>query len=117
MKHFFTIVHLIMCLSIFSQETTLKTDRVYDEFKVHSIKYTVNSAEDLKSINWNDVKEIFKENNTEELIELAFEINLPNSKNKYKSSVKAGGKSEDIDALIKIMKKGVKVITKIISEK
>ncbi|MFY9241928.1 MAG: hypothetical protein WAO74_02760 [Polaribacter sp.] len=117
MKNILTFNLLFLSIITFSQEKSFLS-KVTKENSVttHSIKYAVNSIEDLKSINWDDAKEMFQKNKPEEIIELAFEINLPESKNKYNSSVKVGGKTENIDSLIKMIKKGVNVTTKIITE-
>ncbi|KGL59561.1 MULTISPECIES: hypothetical protein [unclassified Polaribacter] len=115
MKQFFTTTFLLICFSISSQVASSKVDKEGNKFTVHTIKYNVNSQEDLKGINWNDMKEIFKENKPEDLIEFAFEVDLPESKNKFKSSMKVSGKTKNIDSLIHQMKKGAKAISKLVS--
>lgn len=115
MKQFFTITFLLFYFSIFSQESTFDISKEDKKFTVHSIKFSINSSEELKTINWNDTKETFKGNKPEDLIELAFEIDLPKSKNKFKSSYKISGKTKNIDSLIKKIEKGVTSISKIIS--
>ena len=67
MKQFFTITFLLACFSISSQETAFKADKEGSKFTIHTIKYVVSSQEELKAINWNDMKEIFKENKPEEI--------------------------------------------------
>lgn len=115
MKQFLTITFLLFCFSVFSQETTIDTIKDNVKVTVNAMKFSVNSAEELKTINWKEIKDSFKDNKPEELIELAFEIDLPASKNKFKSSFKVGGKTKDIDVLIKKIKKGVKKMSKIAS--
>jgi hypothetical protein len=115
MKQFFTITFLLACFSISSQETTFKPDKEGSKFTIHTIKYAVSSQEELKAINWNDMKEIFKENKPEDLIEFVFEVDLPESKNKFKSSMKVSGETKNIDSLIHQMKKGAKAISKLVS--
>ena len=115
MKQFLTITFFLICYSVFSQETTLDVIKEDAKITIHAMKFSVNSAEELQTINWKEIKDSFNDNNPEELIELAFEIDLPESKNKFKSSFKVGGRTKDIDALIKKMKKGVKKIVKISS--
>ena len=115
MKNIFTLIALFFSLLTFSQKDIVLSKITKDkEFTVHSIKFSVNSSEDLQSINWDDVRDNFKDNKPEELIELAFEIDLPESKNKFKSSFKVGGETKNIDTLIKRMKKGVKKMSKLI---
>lgn len=117
MKHLLTITALFLTLLTFSQEKDAISKTIKEtSATVHSIKYTVNSIKELQKINWDKTKEIFKKNKPEELISLAFEIDLPESKHKYKSSVEVGGKTEDLDSLIKIIEKAVKVMVKITDE-
>tara|TARA_B110000091_G_C13800137_1_gene469814 strand:- start:1430 stop:1786 length:357 start_codon:yes stop_codon:yes gene_type:complete len=115
MKQFFTLTFLFLTFSILSQEATFKADKKDDVFTAHNITYTVNSLKELKSIDWKVTKDLFKENKPEALIELAFEIDLPDSETKFKSTFTVGGKTKDIDSLIKKIKKGVKSIYKLAS--
>lgn len=96
-----------------------KTDVSYfknTEARITSLNYTSNSISELKSINWEDVKSIFNSNKPEEKIELSFEIDLKESKNKLKSSFKVTGETKNIDSLINIAKKGVNGLIKISSK-
>lgn len=83
------------------------------EAKVTALSYTSNSISELKSINWEDVKSIFESNKSEEKIELSFEIDLKESKNKLKSSFKVSGETKNIDSLIDIAKKGLNGLIRI----
>ena len=106
MKHL-TIVFALLFTSLFYAQEE-KT-----EIKISTISYEVNSAKELKNIDWKNIKEIFSLNTKNENIEMSFALNDPNSKYKVKSSIKVGGKSENIDSLIVLAKKGVKSILKI----
>lgn len=82
------------------------------EAKVTVLNFTSNSISELKSINWKDVKSIFDSNKSEETIELSFEIDLKESKNKLKSSFRVTGETKNIDSLIVIAQKGLNGLIK-----
>ena len=106
MKHL-TIVFALLFTSLFYAQEE-KTD-----FKVNTISFEVDTVKELKNIDWKNVKEIFSLNTKNEDIEMSFALKQPNSKHKFKSSIKVGGKSKNIDSLIILAKKGVKSIIKI----
>lgn len=117
MKKLFFLAVLLSVTLGFSQEKN--PDAVYNvsNLKVTSLTFSVDSVKELKTINWSDVKEIFENNdNPNQKIELTFKIDLPESKNKIKSSITIGGKSGKIDDLITSAKKGVKGLIRIINK-
>ncbi|WP_439131082.1 hypothetical protein [Polaribacter sp.] len=81
--------------------------------KVTKMSVEVDSAEELETIDWKDIKEVFAHNTKNEAIEMSFSLHYPKSKNKIKSAIKVGGKSKNIDSLIVIAKKGIKAIIKL----
>lgn len=81
--------------------------------KVTSVSYAVDSAQELESIDWKQLKSVFDLNDSEEVIEMSFGINYKKSKNKIKSSITISGETKNIDALIKRAKKGVNALIKI----
>jgi hypothetical protein len=83
--------------------------------KVTNLTFSVDEVEELRSINWKDIKAIFEKNESDEKNELTFKINLPESKNKIKGSITFGGKSKNIDELIKSAKKGIKGLIRIMN--
>lgn len=83
------------------------------EFKVTSISYMADSIEELETINWADIEEIFSNNEENENIELTFGVNLKKSKNKFKSSIKISGETKNLDSLIIRSKKGVNSLIKL----
>lgn len=115
MKSFFSTIFLLFFFSAFSQNSTLDVIDEDANVAVHAMKFSVNSSEAFKTINWKEIKDSFKENKPEELIELTFEIDLPDSENKFKSTFTVAGKSKDIDSLIKKVKKGILTMSKIAS--
>lgn len=114
MKKIYTL--LFVLFSVLANAQVEKTKVAYSkniDSKVTSLKYTTGSITELESINWEDVKSIFETNTPEEKIELSFELDLPESKNKFKSSVTVGGQTKEIDSLITKSKKLIKSIIKI----
>mgnify|MGYP000241744622 CR=1 FL=1 len=106
-----TIVLLAVLLStlVYSQkENGIKKNTV-----LSAISYQVDTTEELKTIDWNNIKEVFSRNTKNEEIEMSFAVNYKKGKRNFKNSIKVGGKSEDIDSLIVLAKKGVKAIIKI----
>ncbi|PQJ80587.1 hypothetical protein BTO18_16000 [Polaribacter porphyrae] len=59
------------------------------------------------------LKKFLVKKKEDEVIEMNFALDYPNSKYKIKSSIKVGGKSKNIDSLIIRAKKGIKSIIKI----
>ncbi|WP_299109038.1 hypothetical protein [uncultured Tenacibaculum sp.] len=83
------------------------------ESKITSLIYTVDSLEELQSIDWDDVKEILED--TEEKVTLGFRVNNENSKEnklKFKHSFEIKSDVEDIDSSINIAKRIIKVLRK-----
>lgn len=79
---------------------------------VHSLKFTVDDAEELKTINWDDIKEIFSKNSKQDSISLGFELKSK-SKNKTHYSFTIKGKTDDVDGLILLSKRAIKILNKI----
>ncbi|WP_272151676.1 hypothetical protein [Tenacibaculum aiptasiae] len=108
-----TITSLLFCLSaiVYGQKdiTTVKVE----ENKVTSLIFSVDSVEELKTINWNDVKEVFKSNkDSNEKIALGFTVkkHKKNSKLKFKHSFKVKSELSDLDGTIEMTKRMIKVI-------
>ena len=101
MKKLFTLLILLVSLITSAQEEDTKVAYFKNEVsKITSLKMTTNSIKDLETINWKDVTSIFEDNNPEEKIELSFEIDLKESKNKFKSSISVVGETKKLDSLI-----------------
>lgn len=110
MKFIMTIFLLVLTFSAHGQNNAIKVS----DFKVTmSLFYVVNSSKELETIDWNQIKDNFKENHKDEIIELTFGLNEPNAKNNFKSSFKVSGDVKNIDSLIKQAKKGIKSIIKL----
>ena len=114
MKKLFTLLILLVSLITNAQEEDTKVAYSKNEVsKITSLKMTSNSTQDLETINWKDIRSIFEYNNPEEKIELSFELDLKESKSKFKSAVTVGGKTKEIDSLILKSKKYLKALIKI----
>jgi len=116
MKKLLFISALLFVTLGYSQKKEKPFATYISEPNITSLTFSVNSADELKTINWKDIKEIFSSNSKNQKIELAFEFDLPKSKNKMKGSFKIGGISKDIDSLIKRAKKLVKGMIKTINK-
>lgn len=86
------------------------------QVKFTSLSFDVNSVDELKDIDWKEIKSIFETNGEEDVIKMSFAINM--NKQKRKNVKIAGkfsveGKTEDIDSLIKKSKKGIKGLIKV----
>ncbi|WP_442265253.1 hypothetical protein ACSIGC_13055 [Tenacibaculum sp. ZS6-P6] len=102
MKKAILIVLLIIVVKTFSQSV----DSV--KIKASSLIYTVDSVNELETINWNEAKEFFEGNTEEEEVTLGIKVkglNKKKSKVKTKQSFEIKGKVKDLDKLIHIMKK------------
>ncbi|WP_299063778.1 hypothetical protein [uncultured Polaribacter sp.] len=114
MKKLITLLFIMCTLFIKAQKP--KTNITYSKnvvSKVTSLKYSTSLIKELETINWKDVKGVFESNNPKEKIELRFELDLLESKNKFKSSVAIGGETKELDSLIIRAKKLIKSIIKI----
>lgn len=106
-----TLVLLLFSTSILFSQENKKNDK--SNVKVTSISYMVDDLEELENINWQDLREVFKNNNDKETIEMSFGVSLKKSKHKLKSSIKVSGETKNLDSLIIKAKKGIKAISKI----
>ena len=114
MKKLFTLLMLLVSLITSAQEEDTKVAYFKNEVsKITSLKMTSNSTQDLETINWKDIRSIFEYNNPEEKIELSFELDLKESKSKFKSSISVVGETKKLDSLILKSKKYLKALIKI----
>ena len=119
MKILLFITALLLSTLGHSQNTVKPPFAEYNktDVKITSLTFLVNSGDELKSINWNDIKDIFKHNtNPKQEVELVFKFDLSESKNKIKGEFKIQGENKNIDDLISRAKKGVRGLIKIINK-
>lgn len=108
-KLFLTICFFVFAVTGLQAQTT----------NVTSYTIETNNLDELKKLDFNEVKEIFSDNNPESDIEIAIKTNFKaeDAKSaKGSMSLKVGGKAKNIDKLIERLKKHknklIKVITK-----
>lgn len=111
MKNLITFLCLASLSACFAQ-TDINNTKVTTS-KVNSLSYMADKIEELESINWEDIKEMFNNNNKNDTVELTFGIDFKKSKMKFKSSIKVSGEIKDLDSLIAKSKKGVVSLIKI----
>jgi hypothetical protein len=98
---------------IFSQ----KKNSSENYMNVNSLSFTVDSSKELATINWQDVKDAFKENNPESDIFLEIKLKTKEKsenkpKIKYDFSYKVEGKAGEIDSLVLSRRKAISFINK-----
>ncbi len=102
MKNIITVILLITAINAFAQ--TKKTKKV--KFKTSSLVFSVDSTDELKTINWDETKDFFKNSDEDEEISIGFKVmkgdNI-NTKFKVKESMVLNGKVTHIDKFIKIL--------------
>ncbi|TMM32346.1 hypothetical protein FDT66_02455 [Polaribacter aestuariivivens] len=114
MKKIITLLLFLTASVFYAQEITLENKKSLNSgVTVNSVSYMVDTIEELETIDWKNVKEVFESNKPEDIVEMSFGMDLKKSKYKFKSSIKVSGESKNIDSLIIKAKKGVKSIIKI----
>ncbi|WBX76059.1 hypothetical protein PG911_15665 [Tenacibaculum ovolyticum] len=100
---------LLVCISgVISSQENIKTEKI-KESNINSLIFSVNTIKELKSINWNDIKDILNENrNKDKKIILGFNV-----KNNSMHGFEVKGSLSDLEETIKIAKKVIQVIEKL----
>lgn len=111
MKKLLIITLLFTCLFVNAQDKSTTKEIT----TTSTLKFSFDTQEDLKKFNWNDIKEYASENNPEEIIHLEFVLNFAKNKNDTKTNAQfsAEGKSKNIDDLIEMSQKMLKISSKI----
>jgi hypothetical protein len=105
---------LIICILCAGYGFAQDTDKT-NEISIKSLKIECDSAEDLKTVNWDDIREVINMNKPNETIALEFGVH---HKRATKAKVRGSfnftitGKTKDIDNMITRAKKGVKALEK-----
>jgi len=103
----------------------VKTDNNKYEVKteVNEVKFIFENIGELDNFDWKGIKEGFKSNNADQIINLAFAYNpkIDNELSKTKTKIdhfefKVSGKSSDIDNIIKKSKKVLEILKKLDKE-
>ncbi|WP_298884459.1 hypothetical protein [uncultured Polaribacter sp.] len=111
MKKLFLILFVFTYSTFYAQEKPV-AEMHFIESSVKSLKFSVDSPEEFKTINWKDIKDIFSENKKTDTISIGFELNK-NAKNKQQYSFTIKGISENVDGLISLSKKAIKTLNKL----
>ncbi|OSY86879.1 hypothetical protein WH52_14460 [Tenacibaculum holothuriorum] len=109
MKNLIITALLLLTVTTYAQKETT-TVKVNDS-KITSLIFTVDNLNELKTINWKDIKDMVKENKPTDSIALGFRVRSKDKSKRvaYDNSIVVKGKSEDIDDFIKINKRFIKV--------
>lgn len=109
MKNLIIIALLLLTITTYAQKETA-TVKVNNS-KITSLIFTVDNLNELKTINWKDIKDMVKKNKSTDSIALGFRVRSKDKTKRiaYDNSIVVKGKSEDIDDFIKINKRFIKV--------
>lgn len=115
-----TMNKLILAICIFTSSFIFsqKEDNIPIFINTNSLTISVDSATELETINWEDVKSVFNDNDPESEISLEIKMKTKEKstdkiKTKLDYSFKSSSKAKDVDSLIVRMKKGVNYINKL----
>ena len=113
------MIKIIFGICIFASSLIFSQKKNSSEnyMNVNSLSFTVDSSKELATINWQDVKDAFKENNPESDIFLEIKLKTKEKsenkpKIKYDFSYKVEGKAGEIDSLVLRMRKAISFINK-----
>ncbi|CAL2077402.1 conserved exported hypothetical protein [Tenacibaculum sp. 190524A05c] len=112
MKKILVLFTFLSVLNMNAQKESAKAE--FKDNTITSLVFTVDSVEELETIDWKDVKDIFKNNNEQDSIKLGYRVRFNETKkhdHEFKHSFEIKGKAGDIDGSIKIAKKVIKVIS------
>ena len=103
-----------MCFALGFAQSENKNELTISTVTSFGIK--VDDVSQFKTINWDDIKDVFQTNKPEDAIEITIEMDFPETgKIKGNSSMTVGGKTKDLDNLITRAKKVTKKFEKIIN--
>ncbi|CAM1340203.1 hypothetical protein [Tenacibaculum amylolyticum] len=114
MNKILLLLMLLVAAKLSGQEE-VTTAEIHNR-KIISLIYTVDSLDELNTIQWDNIKEIVKDNDKEDKIAIGCNVKDENRKEcekKYKYKFVVRGKSEDIDHTITIAKRITKAIQKL----
>ena len=113
------MIKIIFAICVFASSLIFSQNKNSSKnyMNVNSLSFTVDSSKELATINWQDVKDAFKENNPESDIFLEIKLKTKEKsenkpKIKYDFSYKVEGKAGEIDSLVLRMRKAISFINK-----
>ncbi|MCI2228911.1 hypothetical protein MC378_07005 [Polaribacter sp. MSW13] len=109
---------IILIICIFTSAFVFSQKKHVSYINTNSLSISVTSSKELETINWQDIKEVFKDNDPESDVSLEIKVKLEEKSTnklsyKYDYSFKSNSKAKDIDSLIVRMKKGVNYINRV----
>ena len=114
------MIKIIFAICVFASSLIFSQNKNSSKnyMNVNSLSFTVDSLKELATINWQDVKEAFKQNSPESNIFLEIKLKTKEKqkaklKVNYDFSFKVAGKAREIDSLVLCMRKGIKFINKV----
>tara|TARA_B110000483_G_scaffold80145_1_gene99741 strand:+ start:1803 stop:2171 length:369 start_codon:yes stop_codon:yes gene_type:complete len=114
------MIKIIFAICVFASSLIFSQNKNSSKnyMNVNSLSFTVDSSKELATINWQDVKEAFKQNSPESNIFLEIKLKTKEKqkaklKVNYDFSYKVAGKAREIDSLVLSMRKGIKFINKV----
>lgn len=110
MKKTLVLFAILATCYVFSQQ-----HKNLKEIKVTKLSYEVETADELQSIDWKTIKDVFTYNRNNEEVEMSFAI-IKKGKRTVNTSIKVVGNSDHIERLIVLAKKGVASICKVLEK-
>ena len=104
----------MICVFCVSYSFAQETDET-NEISIKSLKIECDSTQELKTVNWDDIREVISMNKPNETIELELGVKYKHGTNtsiKGNFSFKISGEAKDVDHMIIRAKKGVKALEK-----
>lgn len=110
MKQLLTIAFFFLLSFVYGQDEAASVK--FNNSKITELSFTVDDLTELKTINWKDIKEMVNTNKSSDSITLGFKVKGKSKKSslKYKHSVQVKGKTEDINGVIAINKRMIKIL-------
>ena len=112
------LLGILLLLSTVIYAQSDKSVSKESEISVSSLKFDTDNIDELRNFDWNMIKEMFEENDTDEEITLEFVYKNKPETDISKASVnnftmKFTGKTSELDELMDRMKKSFKILGKI----
>lgn len=104
-------VILIICLTFSFLATAQETEPKITFSTTSSLKFSFDNKDELKTINWNDIRDFVKDNKKGDLFSLTFELKK-SKKTTNKLSFTVKGESGEIETLIATSKKMINIFNK-----
>ncbi|NVJ89867.1 MAG: hypothetical protein HWD82_10585 [Flavobacteriaceae bacterium] len=109
---------IALCFFITSNLIAQESEIKFTNLNINALEFKIESVADIETLDWNDIKETFQNNDPESDITLKVILNQKKEENNKRSfSYKVDGKAKNIEDLIVKLKKGITIIKKITNKK